>query len=207
MARFSGFAARWITIAAIVLCWPLSAMAGSITDTAAIIAFSQPPSSAYAGEGNPYVVPIRSGLDTNRLTLPPSAESSMVMLANDYTTLFAGSLVMTRQTAANADTYVRGPSALEYAIALGYQTQNSGIAAGFDDGLDGVQYSGDCGQWLFLAELSKLPMAEPCSAAVFAAGIFYVLVSKAESASFLKKRSKNLLRFGFAARASEPPYG
>jgi hypothetical protein len=274
MARVSsGAALGWArritaaaTAAAIVACWPRAAVAGSITvtDTTAITAYSQTSPYAYFGGANPYVAvaPVGASFYTPSLTVQADAVGGAVVLTLDYTTLFAGAMVVNGQTVSNADIFLGNGSGYSYAIALGYEAANGGLAAGFysvgayatsldiwggrpgfayggaygtsaayqpgtpgysaspvptvltagqylsaaavtDEAIGGGWYSlmaqvtltpaqaagfadgfdvfwgtGDCGNGSFDADVVGLPMTEPCSAAVFVAGMFYVLVKR-----------------------------
>jgi sugar/nucleoside kinase (ribokinase family) len=55
-------------------------------------------------------------------------------------------------------------------------------AALFATGMDVFWGTGDCANGAFLAQLSALPMPEPCSFAVLVSGLFYVAVRRAASA-------------------------
>jgi disulfide bond formation protein DsbB len=267
-----------------VLCWPLAAVAGSITmtNTTAITAYSLTSPYAYFGGANPYVAvaPVGASFYTPTLTVQADAVGGNVVLTLEYATLFPGTMVVNGQIVSNADIFLGNGSGFSYAIALGYESQNGGMAAGlysvgayatsmdiwgtrpgfayggaygtsaavepgapgysaslaptvltagtylsaatvtdaamgdgwyqlaaqvtltpaqaagFADGLEIFWGTGDCGNGSFDVDVAGLPMAEPCSAAVFAAGVFYLLVKRRQGRpSFLKKRSKKLLGF------------
>jgi hypothetical protein len=51
-------------------------------------------------------------------------------------------------------------------------------AAQFAGGMDVFWGTGDCGNGSFLAQISDLPLPEPCSLAVLSSGVFYMLVKR-----------------------------
>ena len=70
------------------------------------------------------------------------------------------------------------------AIGAGWYTLDAQIvltpaeAAYFGQGLDVFWGTGDCANGSFMAAFSALPMPEPCSAAVLASGLFYLLMRR-----------------------------
>jgi len=118
-----------------VLGWPLAAVAGSITmtNTTAITAYSLTSPYAYFGGANPYVAvaPVGASFYTPTLTVQADAVGGNVVLTLEYATLFPGTMVVNGQIVSNADIFLGNGSGFSYAIALGYESQNGGMAAGF----------------------------------------------------------------------------
>ncbi len=119
---------------------PLPAAAGSITvaNTTAITAYQGNAPAAYFGGANPYVAQSSIGTDfqTTSLTVQTTDVGNNVVVDFAYTTQFPGSEIIDGATVSNADIFFAagnsyGAQGFTYAISLGAQTQNGGLAAGF----------------------------------------------------------------------------
>jgi hypothetical protein len=131
----------WFIVLAICsLARSAPAHAGSITDTnvTAITAYDGASPTPYFGGANPYVAqgPIGTEFETASLTLSAVSTGAGIVLDLRYVTRFSGYEVLNGIAIANADIFLgngggSATSPFGYAIALGDQAQNAGLAAGF----------------------------------------------------------------------------
>lgn len=87
-------------------------------------------------------------------------------------------------TVLTAGTHLGGAFITDIAMAGGWFDLDAQItltpaeAAAFANGVDVFWGTGDCANGAFLAQLSDLPMPEPCSLAILLSGVFYLLVRR-----------------------------
>ena len=87
-------------------------------------------------------------------------------------------------TVLTAGARLAGAVITQTAIGEGWYTLDARIlmtpaeAAYFNQGIDVFWGTGDCANGAFMAAFSGLPMPEPCSAALLASGLFYLLMRR-----------------------------
>lgn len=109
-----------------------------MTNNTDITAYQGLSPAAYFGGTNPYVAqaPIGADFTTGSLTMQATAEGSGVVVDFQYLTQFPGTETFGGQIVSNADIFLNagggyGAPGFTYAISLGDQSQNGGVAAGF----------------------------------------------------------------------------
>jgi hypothetical protein len=87
-------------------------------------------------------------------------------------------------TVLTAGAHLAGVIITQTAIGAGWYTLDAHIiltpaeAAYFGQGIDVFWGTGDCANGSFMAAFSALPMPEPCTAALLASGLFYLLMRR-----------------------------
>jgi hypothetical protein len=127
-------------VAGLLCCWAGPVFAGSLTaiNSTAITAYQGESPTPYFSGPNPYVAqaPIGAEFTTDSLTVQASAAGAGVLVDFTYLTQFSGSATLAGQTVNYADIFLNagggyGAGGYSYAISLGDQSANGGLAAGF----------------------------------------------------------------------------